>query len=62
VLSQAEGAGQILHGGFVTYTKANKTMALGVDAKLLETSGSVNEELRGSWRWAHWNTRRPTLR
>src|SRR6185312_12608987 len=30
VLSRAEGAGEILHGGFVTYTKALKTSALGV--------------------------------
>src|SRR3954470_946201 len=30
VLSQAEGAGDVLHGGFVTYTKENKTSELGV--------------------------------
>jgi hypothetical protein len=30
VLSQCDGAGEVLHGGFVTYTKANKTLALGV--------------------------------
>jgi nicotinamide-nucleotide amidase len=41
-LSQAEGAGEILHGSFVTYTKANKSAALGVSPELLRTEGSVN--------------------
>lgn len=45
VLSQAEGASEILHGSFVTYTKANKAKALGVDRNLLERSGSVTEEV-----------------
>lgn len=44
-LSQAEGASQVLHGSFVVYTKANKTMALGVDAALLRNAGSVNAEV-----------------
>jgi nicotinamide-nucleotide amidase len=41
-LSQAEGAGEILHGSFVTYTKANKSAALGVAAEVLRNEGSVN--------------------
>src|SRR5690242_3059636 len=41
-LSLADGASDVLHGGFVTYTKANKTMALGVDAEILAREGSVN--------------------
>ncbi|HEY4344213.1 MAG TPA: CinA family protein [Parvibaculum sp.] len=45
VLSQAEGAGDVLHGSFVTYTKANKRMALGVDEDLLKERGSVNAEV-----------------
>ncbi|HEX3483640.1 MAG TPA: CinA family protein [Micropepsaceae bacterium] len=45
VLSQAEGAGDVLHGSFVTYTKANKTIALGVSAALLASRGSVNEDV-----------------
>jgi nicotinamide-nucleotide amidase len=45
VFSQAEGAGDVLHGSFVTYTKANKTKALGVDAGLLAREGSVNAEV-----------------
>jgi nicotinamide-nucleotide amidase len=34
-LSEAPGAAELLHGGFVTYTKANKTAALGVPRELL---------------------------
>jgi nicotinamide-nucleotide amidase len=34
-LSGAPGAAELLHGGFVTYTKENKTAALGVPADLL---------------------------
>lgn len=43
VLSQVDGASEVLHGGFIAYTKANKTMALGVAADLLSKHGSVNE-------------------
>jgi nicotinamide-nucleotide amidase len=35
-LSEAPGASVLLHGGFVTYTKANKTAALGVPQDLLD--------------------------
>jgi nicotinamide-nucleotide amidase len=34
-LSEAPGAAELLHGGFVTYTKANKIAALGVPRDLL---------------------------
>jgi len=44
-LSQADGASQFLHGGFVTYTKANKAAALGVSRDLLEREGAVCEEV-----------------
>lgn len=44
-LSRAEGASEALHGGFVTYTKAHKTAALGVSADLLHQRGAVNEEV-----------------
>src|SRR5256885_17007143 len=37
VLSEAPGAGKILHGGFVTYTKEHKAMALGVPDELLRS-------------------------
>jgi nicotinamide-nucleotide amidase len=45
LLSETPGAGERLHGGFVTYTKANKTKALGVDATLLERKGAVCREV-----------------
>jgi nicotinamide-nucleotide amidase len=41
-LSHGDGASDVLHGGFVTYTKAQKTSALGVDAGVLADAGSVN--------------------
>lgn len=43
VLSQAEGAGDMLHGAFVVYSKAQKSAALGLSLQLLEREGSVNE-------------------
>lgn len=45
VLSRCEGAGAWMHGGFVTYTKAQKIAALGVEAQLLEEQGAVNEDV-----------------
>jgi nicotinamide-nucleotide amidase len=41
LLSGAPGAAEHLHGGFVAYTKANKTKALGVPAALLAQKGAV---------------------
>jgi nicotinamide-nucleotide amidase len=43
VLSEADGASVCLHGGFVTYTKAHKSAALGIPAELLASRGSVND-------------------
>jgi nicotinamide-nucleotide amidase len=43
LLSDAEGASGHLHGGFVTYTKENKTAALGVPPALLMINGAVSE-------------------
>ena len=45
VLSRAEGASEILHGGFVAYTKAHKQTALGISRELLRDRGAVNEEV-----------------
>ena len=45
VLSEAPGASDLLHGGFVTYTKANKTAALGVSSELLSAKSAVCEEV-----------------
>jgi nicotinamide-nucleotide amidase len=44
-LSEAPGAAELLHGGFVTYTKANKIAALGVPADILRTRGAVCPEV-----------------
>ena len=45
LLSEAPGAGEHLHGSFVTYTKANKVQTLGVDAGLLKAKGAVCREV-----------------
>ena len=45
VLSDAEGASEYFHGGFVTYTKAQKNRALGVSADLLRQKGAVCGEV-----------------
>lgn len=45
LLSEAPGAAEHLHGGFVTYTKANKTSALGVPASLLGRKTAVCPEV-----------------
>ncbi len=44
-MAEAPGASQLLHGGFVVYTKANKTVVLGMPADLLQTQGAVNLEV-----------------
>jgi nicotinamide-nucleotide amidase len=41
VLSTAPGASDTLHGGYVTYTEANKAAALDVPAELMEKCGTV---------------------
>jgi nicotinamide-nucleotide amidase len=45
LVAQAEGASDILHGGFITYTKKHKTKALGVPARLLKEEGAVNADV-----------------
>lgn len=45
LLSQAEGASKILHGGFVVYNKANKIAAVGVPAQLLAAHTAVSAEV-----------------
>jgi nicotinamide-nucleotide amidase len=44
-LSEAEGASEGLQGAFVTYTKEQKTIGLGVPADLLASCGSVNADV-----------------
>lgn len=45
LLSQAEGASDTLHGGFVVYTKANKTAAVGVPNELLTAHTAVSAQV-----------------
>jgi nicotinamide-nucleotide amidase len=41
-MSQADGASDVLHGGFVTYTKEQKATALGIERPLLDREGAVS--------------------
>ena len=45
LLSQPEGAAQTLHGGFIVYTKENKTAAVGVPKELLTAHTAVSAEV-----------------
>ena len=45
LLSQAEGAAETLDGGFIVYTKENKTAAVGVPKKLLAAHTAVSAEV-----------------
>src|SRR4051794_26738308 len=44
-LSHCEGASDMLEGGFVTYTKAQKSRALGVSKTRLAKQGSVTAQV-----------------
>jgi nicotinamide-nucleotide amidase len=48
MLSDAPGAGECLHGSFVTYTKANKVAALGVPREMLDRCSAVCAEVARS--------------
>jgi nicotinamide-nucleotide amidase len=45
LLADAPGASSILHGGFIVYTKANKTVAAGVPPALIEAHTAVSREV-----------------
>jgi nicotinamide-nucleotide amidase len=45
LLSQAEGAADTLHGGFVVYTKENKVASVGVPKELLAAHTAVSAEV-----------------
>jgi nicotinamide-nucleotide amidase len=45
ILSDAPGAAERFHGGFVTYTKVHKTKVLGVSPELLREKGAVCPEV-----------------
>jgi len=44
-LADAPGAAKTFHGGFVVYTKENKTAALGVPANLIATKSAVSRDV-----------------
>lgn len=44
ILSDAPGAGDFFHGGFVLYTKQHK-IAFGIPKKLIDANGIVSEEV-----------------
>jgi nicotinamide-nucleotide amidase len=48
VLAEAPGAGRQLQGGFVTYTKDQKTIALGIPRALLGRESAVSEAVARS--------------
>ena len=45
VLADAEGASDVLHGGFVVYTKRAKSAAVGVPTELIEKHTAVSREV-----------------
>jgi nicotinamide-nucleotide amidase len=45
LLSQAPGASGVLHGGFVVYTKENKSVALGIAETLIARHSAVSAEV-----------------
>jgi nicotinamide-nucleotide amidase len=45
LLADAPGASNVFHGGFIVYTKANKTAALGVPPPLIETHTAVSRQV-----------------
>src|SRR5436189_146867 len=44
-LADAPGAAETFHGGFVVYTKENKTAALGVPANLIAAKSAVSSQV-----------------
>jgi nicotinamide-nucleotide amidase len=45
LLSQAEGASTVLHGGFIVYTKENKSAGVGVPEELLAIHTAVSSDV-----------------
>jgi PncC family amidohydrolase len=45
LLADAPGASDVFHGGFIVYTKANKTAAVGIPPDLIETHTAVSREV-----------------
>ena len=49
-LAEAEGAGEVFHGGFVTYSKESKSFAVGVPLEVISKHTAVSAQVR-PWRW-----------
>ena len=47
LLAEAPGASDTFHGGFVVYTKENKTAALGIPENLLKEHTAVSDVVNG---------------
>jgi nicotinamide mononucleotide (NMN) deamidase PncC len=62
VLSEAPGAGDWLHGGFVTYAKEDKTAVLRVPADLIERAGIVSGAVARAMARARSHARRQMWR
>ena len=45
LLADAPGASSVFHGSFIVYTKANKTVAVGVSPALIEAHTAVSREV-----------------
>ena len=45
LLADAEGAGDVFHGGLVVYTKAAKSAAAGVPTEVIERHTAVSREV-----------------
>jgi nicotinamide-nucleotide amidase len=44
-LAEAEGAGEVFHGGFVTYSKESKSFAIGVPVEVLSKHTAVSAQV-----------------
>ena len=44
-LADAEGAGEVFHGGFVVYSKENKSSAVGVPVELISKHTAVSAQV-----------------
>jgi nicotinamide-nucleotide amidase len=44
-LAEAEGAGEVFHGGFVTYSKESKSVAVGVPGEVISKHTAVSAQV-----------------
>jgi len=60
VLAEGEGASEVLHGGFVVYTKTAKSATVGVPPDLLDKHSAVSREVALAMARRDPGTRRST--